>query len=1199
MASNNYPTYNYQDYQQNPSQQYSGYQTAPTSNTIAQTQRQQYQQAAPAAHNQNNNYMNSYPSQSYANPPNTYGTSQDQSWGASYGGTRETTRGAAEVLRNLSNPPYTSNTTAPPTQSGFTATNAASARYSNTASAQPPQPPATHTSHSYAQAQPQHQPQPRPRSVNANPAQGGSSGRALPSPAMTAGYPSQRSQNIYNQQTQRSTSPAQPQYQRNAAPSTSAKPSSAASTSQYSDYRHRQLPSVEPPRAQNSTVPSSYSYADAQTVAATTQSTTPANTAETYSQGAITVDPMAVYNPHSEYERQLEKMRQQKAAEDAARAEEERRAEEARLAEEQKRKEEEERRRAEEEQARQAAAPRAGTGASSGEQEASSAALEAEIRAMMAKMRELNGKDPALLARIWEEERRAKAPKSPTTQNKPAAPAGPTQPGQASSHQKQATKARKKAPAKESSDTAAPTTSVRPHVPTPPTVQASTLKPVQTPAAPPKPAGNTIWPPEKKTQLANAATTYLNAQNPSNPILPETILGMLDSNPSYIELCEILESKSYKLDRAAFAKSLLTAVPDVNSASRSQAQGQTPTSAQPVNATAPKVQAPPAIMVNRNAATPMTVAPSPQYAPAAHSPMDRSSYPPFPGGGSPAPQPPVPVAQMIPIKPELKPPANKEEAARKRTFNDLIDLTAHSEDDDILPVPKKQNAGTPLTDNMDLGRGSTPVTNFPVAATLPSQPSHPAETTDIHRAQPFQFQDLRTRNLVQPLDKKKALRRSAYNIKTIARDVLLACGRHPEERQLNGHLEILKQVFPQITNESDLSTLRWDIIDPGQPPKGYYRDKTEALADDADDEDESDDLGEARERARAPSQGSGGTLAAAQASALPPTNPFKIKRRGRPPRHSYPFADGTNAGTTAVHTPVRSTSSTRGSMSGGSMSPSVPRPPASAGSVGYSAFRAATQYGPDGQPLPKKKGRPVGWRKHIHGSAATLAKTGGQTNDRFTPAQPSSLRNVRNGEPDTILIDSTSSPSAPTKVPRYQSFKCKWQNCKADLHNLETLKKHVHKVHCKQTLRRTFECLWQGCGREVTTFDPTTGTQRGHHQPSSFSEERAWRDHLELRHFGPLSWELGDGPSSGLSGNPIYTMLLFITNCCQMPTKQKIILATREAAVSLRAYRLNLRASLDQSRQRSYSGPGRCRIVLPHIRCVWAGREWIGEVPLW
>jgi hypothetical protein len=489
------------------------------------------------------------------------------------------------------------------------------------------------------------------------------------------------------------------------------------------------------------------------------------------------------------------------------------------------------------------------------------------------------------------------------------------------------------------------------------------------------------------------------------------------------------------------------------------------------------------------------------------------------------------VAQMIPIKPELKPPANKEEAARKRNFNDLIDLTAHSENEDMVPMPKRQNLGsiysydspTPvLEDSMDVDGASTPTSNFPVAASLPPQPSHPASTTDTHRPQSLHVQDLRTRNLVQALDKKKALRRSGYNIKTIARDVLLACGRHPDERQLNGHLEVLKiNLSPQVTNEVDLSTLRWDLIDPGQPPKGYYRDKMQAVAEDADDEDESEDEVE-NARARAPSQASGSGVtpaaaSAAQASALPPTNPFKPhKRRGRPPRHSYPD-------TGPVHTPVRSTTST-----GTSMSSSAPRPPSSAGSVGYSAFRAATQYGPDGQPLPKKKGRPVGWRKHIHGSAAAQARPGanGHTGlvadqNRFAPSQPSALRNVRTGNGDTIMVDS-SSPSAPSRAPRYQSFKCRWQNCKADLHNLETLKKHVQKVHCKQTLRRTFECLWHNCGSEVTKADPATGTTEERHQPFSFAEERQWREHLEIRHFGPLSWELGDGPASGLSGKPIH-----------------------------------------------------------------------------
>jgi hypothetical protein len=87
------------------------------------------------------------------------------------------------------------------------------------------------------------------------------------------------------------------------------------------------------------------------------------------------------------------------------------------------------------------------------------------------------------------------------------------------------------------------------------------------------------------------------------------------------------------------------------------------------------------------------------------------------------------------------------------------------------------------------------------------------------------------------------------------------------------------------------------------------------------------------------------------------------------------------------------------------------------------------------------------------------------------------------------------------------------------LHNLDTLKKHVLKVHRKETLRNTFECLWDDCGREVTNFDPNTNIRLEKHTPYSFDLESNWKAHIQQRHFDPLSWKLGDGPASGLSGN--------------------------------------------------------------------------------
>jgi hypothetical protein len=1088
MPSNDYNPFNY-PYQQSSAQQYSAYQTASASNNVAQSSRQ-YQQSSTT---QAQDYT-SYQPQSYANRSNKHGTGQDNlSNRSSYGGTRETTNRTAEVLRNMSNPSYTGNSTSATTQAGFTATNATNwqfNRYAN-GSSHSPQVQAQQTHFAYRQSQP------RPHNVNTSRADPAS--RSLPSPVMAAGSPSQRAQSIYNQQPQHCASHTQPHD--NPAPVCAARNAAMTVTTnqQRNDYSGRQLPSVEASCSlPNVTSSTSYNHGNAQIPSAAIAPPAPsASMTDTYSaQSTTTVDPMAVYDPWPEYQR---KQVAQKTVVDIARAAEERIAEEARKAEEQ-RKEEEHRRQEEywlrqpkpklKEQKTQKQQPNTTEAifAAPGGNDSPEEALKTEIRAMMAKMRELNSKDPALLARIWEEERKAKVLKSPTTQNKTTPQATAAQPIQASTPQ--VANSRKKTVPREAVNTSVPR-------PAPPAVaQAVPFKQAVTTAS--RPTGNTVWPPEKKTLFAIAATVYLNGQNVAHRIEPSRILSLLHSNPSYIELCEQLEEMGLKLDRAVFAKSLLTAVPDANSASYKSVH-------QPAPVPVQRAHIPPAVM--KETATP--VAPNTQHKLAAASPADRSSFPPFPDNASHVATP-MMVAEMVPIKPELRKPANKEEAARKRNLSDLIDLTQLSEEEDMGPPLKRLNANSIYA----FEPPHPHIQDAIVVDKEPSTPNFPIANVSFHPTQAPVPQsilppsELRHRNYVEPLDKKKALRRNQYNPATIARDVLLACGRHPSERQLNQHLDVLRTTLPQISFDADLSTIRWDLIDPGNPPPGYFKDSVEAFTEDANDEDNSDD--EEREpRPRVPSNAIGGQGGAqVSVQALPQaTNPFKQKRRGRPPRHSFP--QGAN-----LATPERTIKSP-------AMSSSAPRHTSAAAGVGYQAFRSATEYGSDGQPLPKKRGRPVGWRKAIHGSATAQARpsASGLTGplNQHEPAQPSSLRNVRTGENEPIRIDSRSS-SVANRAPKYQSYKCKWQNCKADLHNLETLKKHIFKVHCKETLRNTLECLWDDCGKEVTNYDPMTNMRIERHQPHSFDLESNWRDHIQQNHFDPLSWELGDGPASGLSG---------------------------------------------------------------------------------
>lgn len=978
-------------------------------------------------------------------------------------------------------------TTTAPSQTGFTATNAGSAHYSSGRSPQ-------------VQAQPLHsaygQTQARPNSVNTNQAQASAS-RGLSSPATAAGYPSQRAPHLSQHQTQqRTASPAQNQYDQSntAAASRNATTTAAGSTQHYSDYSHRHVPQVETSRSSHTITPStSYTPRPPAPIVQPPVASLP----EPYTGSSTTVDPTAIYDPWPEYQRQ-------QAIRDAEHAERERKEEAARK--EKERLEEEERKQKEaEEEARQAQiaasqpkpratkaqsqqtpAPAAALAQASGAPAASD--LEAEIRSMMAKMRELNGRDPQLLARIWEEERKAKIPttKSPTVMTRatpqPAIDPPAHVPTPPIANQ------RKKATPRESFSTPV----AKPPTPAP---AAPARAPTTTPA---RTGGTTIWPPEKKLELAKAAAHYLTSKNPENPLGSDEVLQMLNGNPSYVELCEQLEQMGFKLDRSIFAKSLLLAVPDVNSASRKHS-GPAATAKPTAPLAVMKHPAPPAVM-KKPVATP--VAPSSPYAPV----LDRAPHRPFPDNDAMAAPSPMPVAEMIPIKPELKPPANKEEAARKRNLSDLVDLTQLDDEEEMGPPMKRINANayvSPYPIFIDNNEGpvnnfaatgnAAPINNFPTASTPAPMMNEPTQRAV---PAPMPATELRYRTIAEPLDKKKALRRNTYNPATIARDILLACGRHPSERQLNQHLDVLKVHLPQISNDSDLSTIKWDLIDPGIPPHGYFKASVQALTEDADDEDDSED----EDQVTAARRGSSLHAEGARVQALPEaTNPFiKQKRRGRPPRSSTP-------NTTTPSTPKNQTGSAN-------MSSSASRIVSSG--IGYSAFR---EYGPDGQPLPKKKGRPVGWRKAIHGSAAAQQRPAmNRHTGKYNPQEPSSLRNARAVQ-EPILIDSRS-PSVAHRAPQYQPFKCKWQNCKAELHNLDTLRLHVFKVHKKETLRNTLECLWDDCGKDVASHDRMSNMVLERHVPHTFEAENAWREHIQQHHFDPLAWEQGDGPAGGLSG---------------------------------------------------------------------------------
>lgn len=682
----------------------------------------------------------------------------------------------------------------------------------------------------------------------------------------------------------------------------------------------------------------------------------------------------------------------------------------------------------------------------------------------------------------------------------------------------------------------------------------------------------TIWPAEKMAALASAASKILPTmpQNEGKSISAEVVSSILATNPSYVDLCVKIEALGFLINRKTFAKALLSAVPDVNEArpsgstatapSRPTTSGttgrQTLSTASPLreaesrllNTSNPIVEtsstpsafaskssknnlqtkASTASTVSRNLVTNdsnanSSIDPQLQGLDAVKHFVDTApSYieddlPAIENDISPPPQASASIvskkkqkakAAATPSEPPA--PATKQELARKRTFGDLIDLTQllDEEPEPVFPIAKRQDVGqdihhlpsppntivetgtaapTPVaTGSQPVMKGPRPATFEPVASLLPQSTSG-APGSSLPPI-PYNHQ-ARTVQLVQPLDKYKAIRTSAYDSKTIARDVLLACGRHPDMRHLNFHLESLKLAFPSVDNTSDLSTLRWDVIDPGGPPPGSGNPLPEidVIEDDfADDEDDDADsvLDEPRP-ARQVVGGGGASEVSAIASRFTPGNvktPMIKRGPGRPPKNPayYTPNDGSDRLNTNDQTPNTNARIYRPKAvpaSTGNATPNTGTP------VTYAALYAASGD-------PKKKGRPVGWRKWMQ-----------KTPSGLPPKKP--------------LVGSASTPEP---QPEYKIYKCGWEGCNAELHNLATLRKHVHKIHLKKADHGGYDCFWVGCEKVKSFTDKATNRTLTRIEHESFQAVGEWKEHIEKQHISPIAWELGDGPAGGISG---------------------------------------------------------------------------------
>ena len=814
----------------------------------------------------------------------------------------------------------------------------------------------------------------------------------------------------------------------------------------------------------------------------------------------------------------------------------------------------------------------------------------------------------------------------------------------------------------------------------------------QQPSHPPK-HGVTYWPENKKRSLAEAARIALTTTQPNKDkqITTEELHKLLDQNPSYTQMCEILENRGFVIDRGQFARLLLSAIPDLGASNASNTLTKLPPTAPPPPSTAPPqaiMPHPPPYSVpprpHNNAYTTLYAAPNagPYPQAGAHGNLSFS----VPSARSDTPQPGT-TTQGKSSRPEGRPsattmtandlkwtdknnltvaslghfandqgqierkgrnpyisdlsrpsnnipkPPTKQELARKRNFGDIVDLT-HSLDEE-RPLQRARleiaNSLPPSTLN---GHDLAP---FPYSTEEVTQQQviNGTAASVLGRDAQVGMKELRYKTsgrenlwnqdvIICPMNKRQdALRRSSYDPKTIARDVLFALGKHPTMRPLNAHLDVLRDRFQSVNYDSDLSTFRWDLVDPGGDPVHAQAASvlTTADADNADDDGNADapagrspinrhrprisvvigggpatsegrsfTPGEADSRTGKDSLLNSFLDAASVVRSAKDTTPHH--GRGKPSRGGHfgsvvrSRTDGTVSSSQEQGTPLQQEavpSQQRTSNQGSNnpegniylqdlsrfmysnlssmRTPRVPKP-----SFDSSLFRTPDSVPP--QPAAsatnpgseKRKGRPPGaknkkprpdkgipqresldqttsnseafisTRPHINTSMTTPVRPSGLRN-AITPTDgiavmiPSRLPSVaktpntesaKSGRRKKMPIPSGRYPSQPS----YKVYECLWENCPAELHNLETLKKHVHK-HRDKFEKAPFPCLWANCydsNISVTKKSQDVGSSDCKRERLSFESGEAWEKHLERNHINAVAWELGDGPATHSSG---------------------------------------------------------------------------------
>lgn len=724
---------------------------------------------------------------------------------------------------------------------------------------------------------------------------------------------------------------------------------------------------------------------------------------------------------------------------------------------------------------------------------------------------------------------------------------------------------------------------------------------------PKPPIGKTQWPEQKKRALAEAAMIHLRTEPPNvgKLITANDIHGLLDKGPSYVQMCNYLEERGFVIDRTNLARFLLSAVPEIAAPIQtvSKMKSATPVPTHLIPSGAPQIP------------TASYAAPPPRLSGQTQS---RSGVQNLLGNLFKQSSQTASVSGKVVNGLEIpKQPITKENKARKRNFGDIVDLTqAMSDDEDFQRHQPKSKTDTPADSHaIDSAKSVIDGTGSPAPSV--GHGDRQVETS----FSPTGREHILKEAVVEPINKRRDARRcSSYDPKTIARDILISSGKHPTMAPLNYHLEILRERFEHVNNNSDLSTFRWDIVDPAEMSAKKHTTPA-SLA---------DIMGQSA------GGGAEGDIAANKLDSRAEKK-ATIKRRDRPRKCSNPAISDpyeSEKGRSGLHTfnlPPESQDTTRKETITTDQ-PKIPHirpnpvlikqrdraaliksfeftpvatsttPPNAAGSNSFlppfplhtrspfrRCLRCKKQYGVcDGQqpcsrcrqagispkecvivrdeietwpssaqptksmsprrantlssPIPPpladapsqqkkvvhgRKGRPPGSKnkqpradkgvpKDLNKALPQITKPVPRPLPRdSTPRRSSGLVNATSPTHSIAVVIQSRSPSVAgsgsrhkgkieVKVDdgarRYKTYKCGWERCPAELHNLETLRKHVRKH--RNGLNGIFPCKWAGCGNSL----PEAATREW----LTYGNENWWDTHIETKHIRAVAKAQGD-----------------------------------------------------------------------------------------